>query len=125
MTFLMILVREMNEEDQNIDAELRQLAIRVGNSLRKRIGADVYDKLRTKATLKLSIRRVERKKLLAQEKINDPLRASKRKASIQLRKKSAKKLKISIKRGKTADIKNKFLKRKRKHSEDDDDKDVF
>lgn len=108
------LVREMSEEDQNIDADLRQLALRVGSRLRKRIGSDVYDKLRSSAQMKLMIRRADRKKIIAQEKIHDPVRAAKRKVAMQERKKSAKKLKASVMRGKTVDLKQKLKKRKRK-----------
>lgn len=108
------LVREMSEEDQNIDADLRQLALRVGSRLRKRIGSDVYDKLRSSAQMKLMIRRADRRKAIAQEKIHDPVRAAKRKIAMQERKKSAKKLKASVMRGKTVDLKQKLKKRKRK-----------
>lgn len=108
----------MSEEDQNIDADLRRLALRVGSRLRKRIGSDVYDKLRSAAQMKLMVRRAERKKLIAQEKINDPVRAAKRKVAVQERKKSAKKLKTSVIRGKTADVKQKLKKRKRKAVDD-------
>ncbi|XP_036332931.1 small subunit processome component 20 homolog isoform X1 [Rhagoletis pomonella] len=112
------LVREMSEEDQNIDTDLRQQALRVGSRLRKRIGADVYDKLRTHVQTNLMRRRAERKKLLAQEKIHDPLRAAKRKAATQERKKSAKRLKADLMRGKVADTKQKLKKRKRKSEEE-------
>ncbi|XP_075166335.1 small subunit processome component 20 homolog [Haematobia irritans] len=108
------LVREMSEEDQNIDADLHKLALRVGSRLRKRIGTDVYDKLRASTQMKLMIRRADRKKLILQEKIHDPVRAAKRKVAIKERKKSAKKLKTSVMRGKAADVKQKLKKRKRK-----------
>ncbi|XP_054739272.1 small subunit processome component 20 homolog [Anastrepha obliqua] len=108
------LVREMSEEDQNVDSDLRQQALRVGSRLRKRVGADLYDKLRTRAQTTLMRRRAERKKLIAQEKIHDPLRAAKRKAATQERKKSAKRLKTDVMRGKAADTKQKLKKQKRK-----------
>uniref|UniRef100_A0A1B0FCE8 Uncharacterized protein n=1 Tax=Glossina morsitans morsitans TaxID=37546 RepID=A0A1B0FCE8_GLOMM len=111
------LVREMSEADQNVDTSLRQLALHVGSRLRKRIGSELYDKLRTETQLKLMVRRAERKKLLAQEKVHDPVKASKRKAAVQERKKSAKKLKAMIARGKVADVKEKFKKLKRKAEE--------
>lgn len=112
------LVREMSEEDQNVDSDLRQLALRVGSRLRKRIGSDVYDKLRAGAQMKLMVRRAERRKTIAQEKIHDPVRAAKRKVAVQERKKSAKKLKASVIRGKSADVKQKLKKRKRKAEDD-------
>ncbi|XP_011180810.2 small subunit processome component 20 homolog [Zeugodacus cucurbitae] len=112
------LVREMSEEDQNVDSDLRQLALRVGSRLRKRIGSDLYDKLRTRTQTTLMRRRAERKKVLAQEKIHDPMRAAKRKAATQERKKSAKRLKANVMRGKAADTKQKLKKRKRKAEEE-------
>lgn len=111
---LAALVREMSEEDQNIDAELRQQALRVGSRLRKRIGSDIYDKLRTQTQMKLMMRRAERKKQIAQEKIHDPVRAAKRKEGIQERKKLSKKRKTEIILGKAEDVKQKLKKRKRK-----------
>ncbi|GBP09425.1 hypothetical protein EVAR_72079_1 [Eumeta japonica] len=89
-SLLSVLVRETSEDDQNIDKDLRQLALRVGSRLRKRMGSDVYDKLRAAAQMKLMVRRAERKKLIAQEKVHDPVRAAKRKVAMQQRKKSAK-----------------------------------
>ncbi|XP_014095397.2 small subunit processome component 20 homolog [Bactrocera oleae] len=115
---LSALVREMSEEDQNVDGDLRQLALRVGSRLRKRIGSDLYDKLRTRTQTALMRRRAERKKVLAQEKIHDPLRAAKRKAATQERKKSSKRLKADVMRGKAADTKQKLKKRKRKAEEE-------
>ncbi|KAH8402361.1 hypothetical protein KR009_011583 [Drosophila setifemur] len=111
---LQTLVREMSEEDQNVDAELRQQALRVGSRLRKRIGSDIYDKLRNAVQTRLMVRRAERRKVVAQEKIHDPERAAKRKAGIQERKKQAKRLKTAVIRGKAPDIKQKLKKRKRK-----------
>ncbi|XP_034650089.1 LOW QUALITY PROTEIN: small subunit processome component 20 homolog [Drosophila subobscura] len=111
---LQSLVREMSEEDQNVDAELRQLALRVGSRLRKRIGADIYDKLRNVCQTKLMVRRAERRKAVAQEKVHDPERAAKRKAGVQERKKAAKRLKVAVIRGKAPDTKQKLKKRKRK-----------
>lgn len=108
----------MSEDDQNIDTELRQLAMRVGSRFRKRIGSDVYDKLRAGAQMKLMVRRAERRKIIAQEKIHDPIRAAKRKVATQERKKSAKKLKTGVMRGKAADVKQKLKKRKRKAEDD-------
>ncbi|KAL7735710.1 hypothetical protein ACLKA6_019967 [Drosophila palustris] len=113
-TLLQALVREMSEEDQNVDAELRQLALRVGSRLRKRIGSETYDKVRNLVQTKLMVRRAERRKAVAQEKIHDPVRAAKRKAGMQERKKAAKRLKTAVVRGKAPDIKQKLKKRKRK-----------
>uniref|UniRef100_A0A1I8QDT5 Uncharacterized protein n=1 Tax=Stomoxys calcitrans TaxID=35570 RepID=A0A1I8QDT5_STOCA len=108
------LVREMSEDDQNLDTDLHHLALRVGSRLRKRIGTDLYDKLRASAQMNLMVRRADRKKLILQEKIHDPVRAAKRKVAMKERKKSAKKLKASVMRGKAEDVKQKLKKRKRK-----------
>ena len=116
---LTVPVREMSEDDQQIDAALRQLALHVGSRLRKAIGSDIYDKLRTRAQTALSMRRAERKKTLAQEKIHDPVKAAKRKAATQERKKASKKRKTDVMRGKVEDIKQKLKKRKRKAENDD------
>lgn len=113
-TLLQALVREMSEEDQNVDPKLRQLALRVGSRLRKRIGSETYDKVRNVVQTKIMVRRAERRKDVAQEKIHDPVRAAKRKAGIQERKKAAKRLKTAVLRGKAPDVKQKLKKRKRK-----------
>jgi len=115
---LSLLVREMSEDDQNVNATLRQQALHVGSRLRKRIGTDKYDKLRTAAQTNLMIRRAERKKVIAQEKIHDPVRAAKRKVSTQERKKVLKKQKRDVMRGKVQDVKQKLKKRKRKAEDD-------
>jgi len=104
----------MSEEDQNVDPKLRQLALRVGSRLRKRIGSETYDKVRNVVQTKIMVRRAERRKDVAQEKIHDPVRAAKRKAGIQERKKAAKRLKTAVLRGKAPDVKQKLKKRKRK-----------
>jgi len=108
------LIREMNEDDQNIDSKLRQLALRVGSKLRKRIGSDIYDKIRTEVQTKLMIKRAERRKEIAVQKIVDPIRAAKRKQGVQERKKVAKKRKMDIIKGKVE------AKKKRKRKADDD-----
>ncbi|ALC42798.1 CG4554 [Drosophila busckii] len=113
-TLLKVLVREMSEEDRNVDGDLRQLALRVGSRLRKRIGVEVYDEMRNVAQTNLIIRRAERRKIIVQERVQNPLRAAKRKASIQERKKTAKRLKTAVVRGNVLDFKHK-LKRKRKN----------
>lgn len=118
-SLLQTLVREMSEEDQNVDPKLRQLALRVGSRLRKRIGSETYDKVRNVVQTKLMVRRAERRKDVAQEKIHDPVRAAKRKAGIKERKKTAKRQKTAVIRGKAPDVKQKLKKRKRKAEMDD------
>lgn len=89
-TLLTPLVREMSEEDQNIDARLRKLACQVGDAVRAQIGDDEYNLLRAKIQKKLLLRRAERKKSVAIEKISHPVQAAMRKKGIQDRKKLAK-----------------------------------
>lgn len=113
-----VLLREMSDEDQNIDADLKQAALRVSSLLRKRIGNLLYDYHRSRLKLNTATKRAQRKKVLALEKVRDPVRATKRKAAAQVRKKSAKKLKMNVMRGKVADVKGKLRNRKRKATDD-------
>lgn len=80
----------MSEEDQNIDPKLRKLAIRVGDTIRDKIGDDDYNILRSQIQTKLLIRRAERKKSIAIDKISHPVQAAMRMKGIRDRKKSAK-----------------------------------
>lgn len=109
------LVREMSEEDKNIDAKMRQLALKVGNSLKRRVGDAEYQLLKTRLLTKLMLRRAERKKLAAQVKVDDPVRASLRKIGERTRKKEAKKRKMDVLKGRALP-----KKKKRKFAEDDD-----
>lgn len=109
------LVREMSEEDKNIDPKMRQLALKVGNSLKQRIGDAEYQLLKTRLQTKLMLRRADRKKLVAQVKVDDPVRASLRKIGEQTRKKVAKKRKMDVLKGRALP-----KKKKRKVNEDDD-----
>lgn len=109
------LVREMSEEDQTINAKLRKLAIRVGDSIRARIGDDDYNLLRVQIQKKLMIRRAERKRFIAMEKVSDPARAANRTQHIRDRKKFAKRRKTNAIRDGTAPIR----KRKRFNADDD------
>lgn len=84
------LVREMSEDDQNVNARLRNVAIRVGDAIRSKIGDDEYNMLRAKIIQKLMIRRAERKKVITMEKISDPVRAAQRTQGIRERKKVSK-----------------------------------
>lgn len=86
-TLLTPLVREMSEEDQNIDARLRNLACHVGDAIRAQIGDDEYNLLRAKIQKKLLLKRAERKKSVAIGKISHPVQAAMRKKGIQDRKK--------------------------------------
>lgn len=89
-TLLTPLVREMSEEDQNVDARLRKLACHVGDAIRAQIGDDEYNLIRAKIQKKLLLKRAERKKSAAIEKISHPVQAAMRKKGIQDRKKLSK-----------------------------------
>ncbi|KAJ6643478.1 Small subunit processome component 20 like [Pseudolycoriella hygida] len=109
------LVREMSEEDKNIEPKMRQLALKVGNTLKQQIGDAQYQILKTRLLTKLMLRRAERKKVIAQVKVDDPVRASLRKAGERSRKKVAKKRKMDVLKGRALP-----KKKKRKIGEDDD-----
>lgn len=115
-TLLSPLVREMSEEDQNINAKLRKLAIRVGDAIRSKIGDDEYNLLRAQIQKKLMMRRAERKKLTAMEKVSDPVRAAMRSKGIRDRKKLAKKRTMDAIRGRTQPMKKR---KKFNHANDD------
>ncbi len=115
MNLMAPLVREMSEEDKNIDPKMRQLALKVGNSLKQRIGDAEYQLLKTRLITKLMLRRAERKKLTAQVKVDDPVRASLRKIGERTRKKEAKKRKMDVLKGRALP-----KKKKRKVADDDD-----
>lgn len=107
------LVREMSDDEQSTSPKLRNLATKVGDALRAKVGDDEYNLLRTKIQQKLMLRRAERKKLLAIEKVNDPVRAANRMHSMRERKKVAKR------RTRDAFKTNGAPKKKRKINEND------
>lgn len=109
------LVREMSEEDKNIDPKMRQLALKVGNTLKQKIGDAKYQSLKASCLAELMLRRAERKKLDAQVKVNDPVRAGLRKIGERKRKKEAKKRKMDVLKGRALP-----KRKKRKVNEDDD-----
>lgn len=111
-TLLSPLVREMSEEDQNIDAKLRKLACRVGDTIRAKIGDDEYNILRAQIQKKLLLRRAERKKAIAVEKIRHPVKAAMRSQGVKERKKLAK-------RRNTEPLKSHFIAKKKKKKIED------
>lgn len=113
-TILVPLVREMSEEDKNIDPRLRKIALRVGESIRAKIGDDDYNILRSQIQTKFMIKRAERRKKLVMEKVLDPARAAKRAHGMKERKKTAKKRKIDVIKGRIVG------KKKRKPNPNDD-----
>lgn len=84
----------MSEEDQNIDAKLRRLACRVGEVIRAKISEDEYNMLRAQIQTKLLIRRAERKKTIAIEKVSHPVQSAMRTKGIRDRRKVAKRRNI-------------------------------
>lgn len=111
-TLLTPLVRDMSEEDQNIDARLRKLACHVGDTIRAKIGDDEYNLLRAQIQKKLLLRRAERKKQVAIDKISHPVQAAMRMKGIRDRKKMAKR--------KNGDVMRIHLKTKKKKRNFDD-----
>lgn len=80
----------MSEEDQNVDLKLRKIACQVGDTIRGKIGEDNYNILRSQIQTKLLIKRAERKKAIAIDKISHPIQAAMRVKGIRERKKLAK-----------------------------------
>lgn len=97
----------MSEEDKNIDSRLRKIALRVGDAIREKIGDDEYNILRAQIQKKLMIKRAERKKIIAMEKISDPVKAAQRTKGIRDRKLTAKRRRID-------EFKNKIVPKKKR-----------
>lgn len=95
------IVRELSTGDAATPASVaKQLAGRLGKKLRRKIGDIEYSKLVAEAQTKLNIKRAERKKLLLQEKVNNPEKAAKRKLQLKEKKKQSKKVKLEMLQGK-------------------------
>ncbi|CAH1645371.1 unnamed protein product [Spodoptera littoralis] len=95
------IVRELSTGDATTPATIaKQLAGRLGKKLRRKIGEIEYSKLVAEAQMKLNIKRAERKKLLLQEKVNNPEKAAKRKLQLKEKKKQFKKVKMEMLQGK-------------------------
>ncbi|XP_050560675.1 small subunit processome component 20 homolog [Spodoptera frugiperda] len=95
------IVRELSTGDAATPATIaKQLAGRLGKKLRRKIGEIEYSKLVAEAQMKLNIKRAERKKLLLQEKVNNPEKAAKRKLQLKEKKKQFKKVKMEMLQGK-------------------------
>ncbi|KAG5671655.1 hypothetical protein PVAND_001845 [Polypedilum vanderplanki] len=86
------MLREMVEGEHVID-ELKQVAMQVGNRIKTLIGLQEYDKVRMELQSKMLRKRVDRRKNLAQEKINNPAKAAARTIMKQLKKKDNKRQK--------------------------------
>ncbi|XP_026753920.2 small subunit processome component 20 homolog [Galleria mellonella] len=95
------IVRELSTGDPMAPASLpKQLASRLGKKLRRKIGDVEYGKMVAEVQMKLNIKRAERKKILLQEKVNNPEKAAKRKLQLKEKKKQSKKIKLEMLHGK-------------------------
>ncbi|XP_071445858.1 small subunit processome component 20 homolog [Hetaerina americana] len=79
--------------------ELRRLAYEVSELIKEKAGMEAYATAVSAIERRLRARRVERKRIRAQEAVNMPEKAAKRKIKKQLVKKQMKKRKISIIKG--------------------------
>lgn len=89
-SFLTPMLREMAEGEHGIE-ELKQVASQVGSRIKSKIGLQEYDKVRLELQSKMLRKRVDRRKALAQEKINNPAKAATRTIVKQLKKQDTKK----------------------------------
>ncbi|CAG9786029.1 unnamed protein product [Diatraea saccharalis] len=95
------IVRELSVGDVGAPASpVKQLAGRLGKKLRRKIGDIEYSKLVAEVQTKLNVKRAERKKILLQEKVNNPEKAAKRKLLLKEKKRQAKKIKLEMMHGK-------------------------
>lgn len=86
------MLREMAEGEHGIE-ELKQVASQAGNRIKSKIGLQEYDKVRLELQSKMLRKRVDRRKALAQEKVNNPAKAATRTIVKQLKKQDMKKRK--------------------------------
>lgn len=86
------MLREMVDGEHVIE-ELKQVAMQTGNRIKTLIGLQEYDKVRLELQSKMLRKRVDRRKSLAQEKINNPVKAAARTIRKQLKKQDSKKRK--------------------------------
>ncbi|XP_039300954.1 small subunit processome component 20 homolog, partial [Nilaparvata lugens] len=110
------LVRELNVADDgggsgggsgggNGGVDLRQIAKEAAVYVRRKIGAEDYNRLVANLTTRLDVRRAERKKERAQLAVTEPELAAKKKILKQQKKKEQKKRKIASFKGKKGIIK--------------------
>lgn len=84
------MLREMAEGEHSIE-DLKQTAGQVSNKIKSKIGLQEFDKIRLESQSKMLRKRVDRRKSLAQEKINNPAKAATRTIMKQLKKQDVKK----------------------------------
>uniref|UniRef100_A0A182RUV6 Uncharacterized protein n=1 Tax=Anopheles funestus TaxID=62324 RepID=A0A182RUV6_ANOFN len=73
---------------------LRKVASRVGKEICTRLGTEQYDKIRSSIEASLRRKRAGRRVMLAQEKVNQPILAARRKEAKKVRTKEARKRKM-------------------------------
>lgn len=84
------MLREMAEGEHGID-DLKVVASQVSSRIKGKIGLQEFDKVRLELQSKMLRKRVDRRKALAQEKINNPAKAATRTIVKQLKKQDIKK----------------------------------
>ncbi|RZF48294.1 hypothetical protein LSTR_LSTR010257 [Laodelphax striatellus] len=112
------LVRELNVVDEGSGggsgdpkSTLKQIAKEAAVYVKRKIGADEYNRLVANLTTRLDVRRAERRKERAQLAVTEPELAAKKKIIKQQKKKEQKKRKI-------ASLKGKKIKRRKKNTGD-------
>ena len=91
-SFLNPMLREMAEGEHGIE-DLKLIATQVCSKIKSKIGLQEFDKVRLEFQSKMLRKRVDRRKSLAQEKINNPVKAATRTIVKQLKKQDMKKRK--------------------------------
>jgi U3 small nucleolar RNA-associated protein 20 len=89
---LTTLLREVVDGEHVIE-ELKQVANFTANKIKAQIGLQDFDKIRLEVQSRMLRKRVDRRKNLAQEKINNPTKAASRTINKQLKKQDNKKRK--------------------------------
>lgn len=87
------MLREMVEGEHGIE-ELKVVAKQAADKIKSKIGLQEFDKIRLELQSKMLRKRVDRRKDLAQEKINNPAKAATRTIAKQLKKSDSKKRKM-------------------------------
>lgn len=87
------MLREMVEGEHGIE-ELKVTAKQAADRIKSKIGLQEFDKIRLELQSKMLRKRVDRRKDLAQEKINNPAKAATRTIAKQLKKSDSRKRKI-------------------------------
>lgn len=83
-----------DQQDVIAKSAVHKIATKLCKEIRIRVGSDAYDKIRIALEQSVMEKRIKRKVQIAREKINQPLRAARRKASKNVRCKDAKKRKL-------------------------------